>query len=91
MFDLNNYFKILASNKEIYLKIKVLPNAKENSFLEYLADDVLKISLKAKAEDNKANLELIKFLAQEFKVLKNEIKIISGKSARIKLVKIKKD
>lgn len=90
MLDLNSFCEILAKNKEIYLRIKVIPGSFANAFIGMLDEDTLKISLKAPAEAGKANLELIKFLAKELKVLKTEIKIISGKTARIKLVKIKK-
>ena len=53
-----------------------------------MADDTLKIRLKAKPERGKANAELIKFLAAHFKVPKSEIKIISGHTDTRKLVKI---
>lgn len=43
------------------------------------------ISIKAKPEHNKANIELIKFLSR---ILNKNVKIISGLSSRRKLIKI---
>jgi hypothetical protein len=82
------YLQNLADNKEIYLKIKVIPSAGKTAFLECLEDGTLRIALKAAPEKGKANLELIKFLAAELKVGREAIKIIGGLSSRTKLIKI---
>lgn len=44
------------------------------------------VEIKAKPENNKANLEIERFLT---KIVKKPIKIISGKTSKKKLVKIK--
>ncbi len=88
---IEKYLENLAKNKEIYLRIKVVPGAPRNEFREEMADETLKIAVAAAPEKNKANLELIKFLAQEFKVAKNQVKILSGAGERLKLIKISKD
>jgi len=83
--------KILEQKGELYLRIKVLPSALKNEVKEILEDETIKINISAVPEKGKANQELVKFLAKEFEVEKNNIKIISGKTERIKLIKIKKD
>jgi uncharacterized protein len=78
----------LANNKEVYLRVKVLPNAGKTAFLDKMADGTVKIAVAAQPEKGKANQELIKFLATELGVRKYQIKVISGVSERIKLIKI---
>jgi uncharacterized protein len=80
----------LKNNGEVYLRIKVRPSAAESKIIGVLADETMKINIAAPAERGKANIELMKFLAKEFAVRKENVKIISGTSDRIKLVKIKK-
>jgi len=53
-----------------------------------MADGTLKIAVAAVPEKGRANRALVEFLAEEYSVHKNDIKIISGASDRIKLVKI---
>ena len=88
MLELNSFKEILAKKGEVYLRVKVIPAAGKNLVLEILADETIKIALKAQAEKGKANLELISFLASEFAVSKERIKIVSGYSSRIKLLKV---
>ena len=79
----------LAKNSEVYFNIKVRPNSDATSFRDLMADDTLKLSIKAQAENGEANKELIKFLAKDFSVSRDDIKIISGAGDRKKLLKIK--
>ncbi len=53
-------------------------------------DGTLKVRVKAAPEKGKANKELIKILAEKYKVRKSEIQIVSGATDQIKLVKISK-
>ena len=87
---LDSYKKTLAQKGEIYLRVKVRPNSAKTCLKEIMADETLKIDLAAAPVKGKANIELIKFLAKEFEVNKNNIKIISGAGDRVKLVKIVK-
>lgn len=82
------YIKNLANNKEIYFKVKVLPQAGKTEFLELRPDGTLKIAVAASPEKGQANQELIKFLADQLSVRKYQVKIISGAGARLKLVKV---
>lgn len=85
---LEKYIKIFTNNKEIYLRIKVLPGAGKTEAVGELTDGTLKIAVAAVCKKGKANLELIKFLAKRFGADKRNIKIISGAGERLKLVKI---
>lgn len=75
-----------------YLRIKVIPKSNKNEIVETFTDsdgeETIKIRIKAAPEKGKANAELIKFLSKEFGVPQATIFIISGKSERLKLIKI---
>ncbi len=77
-----------------YLRIKVIPNSNTNEIKEIMTDDsgeeTIKIKIKAVPEKGKANAELIKFLSKELEIKKSNISILSGKTDRIKLIKISK-
>jgi hypothetical protein len=85
---LTDYREKLANNKEVYLRIKVIPGAGKTGFLNMMADGTVKIALAAAPEKGKANQELINFLAIELEVRKYQVKIISGAGERLKLVKV---
>ncbi len=89
MFNFNTFNDILDKKEDVHLKVKVVPGAGKSCFLEALTDGTWKIALKAQAEKGKANMELVSYLAKEFKLQKEQIQIISGKTARLKLLKIK--
>jgi len=78
----------LRRTGEIYLRIKVRPQATATKVKDLMSDQTIKIDVAAPPVKGKANAELIKFLAQEFAVTKENIKIISGAGERVKLVKI---
>ena len=75
-------------DKEIYLRIKVRPTAAKTEVKEILGDGTIKIDVAASPIRGRANEELLKFLTSEFGVSKNGVKILSGHSEKIKLVKI---
>ncbi|MDD5331591.1 MAG: DUF167 domain-containing protein [Candidatus Nanoarchaeia archaeon] len=63
------------------LNIKVKPNSKKNEII--LKDGNYEIKIKAPPEDNKANLELVKFLSKEFKT---KIRIKAGFTGKNKII-----
>ncbi|MDD4332838.1 MAG: DUF167 domain-containing protein [Patescibacteria group bacterium] len=85
---LKKIIKTFQDKKEVYLRVKIHPNSSQNKITEIMSDETVKINIAAQPVKGKANQELIKFLAQEFGVTKNNIKIISGAGERVKLVKI---
>jgi uncharacterized protein (TIGR00251 family) len=79
--------------KEEYIRVKLTPQCPKTELREIIEDEngkTLKITVRAKPEKNKANIELIKFLSKETGVSTDNIKIISGASTRTKLIKISK-
>jgi len=66
------------------IKIKVYPHSGKEE-IEKITEDSYKVYLKKPAEENKANIELLKLLKHHFKV---EAKIIKGLTNRNKIVKI---
>ncbi len=68
------------------LKVIVKPNSKKTEVLGYDENrDAIKITIAAPAEDNKANIELIKFVSRQ---TEKKVRIISGKTSRTKLLSI---
>ena len=77
------FFMYINSNK---FKIIVKPNAKESKVEGFDKEkDAFRISIKAKSEDNRANVEVIKFLS---KLLRKRVKIISGFKSREKIIEV---
>jgi len=67
------------------IEVKVRPNSKEQEIVK-ISENEYKISLKEKAEDNKANIELLKLLKRQFD---KEVRIVKGLKSRNKIVEIK--
>ena len=87
---LSEYKKQLAGKNELYLRVKVSPSSPKTLVKAVLDDETIKIDIAAPPIKGEANKELIKFLAKEFAVNVNSVKIINGKTSRIKLIKIVK-
>ncbi len=94
---LSNQREVLSKEGQVYLLCKVFPGADSSKFknltksnIEGRDVEILSIAISAPAEKNKANKELIKFLAKEFVVARSNVSIISGSSDRLKLIKILK-
>ena len=68
------------------LKIIVKPNCGENQIMGFdSAKDAVKVAICAPAEDNKANIEVVKFFS---KLLKKKVRIRSGLRSKEKLLQI---
>ncbi len=85
---LQKFKKELKENKNIYLQIKVNPGKPKTEIKEIMENNFIKISISSPPKKGKANKELIKFLSKEFNVQKDNIKITSGKTDKIKLIRI---
>jgi len=67
-------------------KIIAKPNSKENKIGGFDQDrNAYRVSIKAKPEDNKANIDIIRFLS---KSLKKRVKIASGLKSKEKIIEI---
>ena len=70
--------------KESTFKIIAKPNSRKNEIIGYNKEkDAYVINIKEKAEDNKANIELIRFLSKE---LNKKVRIKSGLKSKIKIL-----
>lgn len=75
------------SAREIVLTLHVQPGASRTDYAG-LHGDAHKVRLAAPAVDGRANEALVEFLAQAFGVRKRDVKIMSGASARRKIVRV---
>lgn len=68
------------------LKVVVKPNAQRTEVLGFDSEkDAVKIAVSAPAENNRANLELVRFVSKE---LKKQARILKGIRAKEKILKI---
>jgi uncharacterized protein (TIGR00251 family) len=65
-------------------EIRVVTNANKSEVKEY--DDIVKVRVSAKPIDGEANKEIIKLLAEHFKVPEGKVKIIRGHKTNKKTV-----
>lgn len=66
------------------IKVRVTTNAKRSEVAE--GEGMMRVRLKAKPEDGRANAELIRVLSAHFGVEKNCVKILKGLKSRDKTV-----
>lgn len=83
--------KKLREKGEVFLKVKIRPASPQTAFKNIMADKTIKIDIKERPIEGKANAELIKFLANEFAISEKNVKIVSGASDKLKLVRIIKN
>ncbi len=69
----------------IYLK--VIPKSSQNK-IKKIARNEYKAWVTVVPEKGKANIAVIKLLAKHFKISKNQVNIVGGKTARIKIIDI---
>ncbi len=74
----------------MYIKIKVTPNTKKESFVK-ISDDHFEVSVKEKAERNMANTRVRELVAEHFGVPVGKAKIISGHHSPSKIFAIETD
>jgi len=66
------------------LTIKVKPSSRKQEIIK-ISDEEYKVYLKSRAEDNKANIELLKMLKKYFG---RQARIIKGARSRNKIIEI---
>lgn len=67
--------------------VRTNPKARKNS-VEKLSEGEYKVKLTAPPVDGKANDMLVDVLSSHFKVSKRDIRIVGGKTARLKMVDV---
>ncbi len=76
------------SHGSVVLPIKVTPRANKSEIVG-LEGDAIKVRLKAPPVDGKANEALVRFIAEVFAVPRASVEIVSGLTARRKLVSVR--
>jgi uncharacterized protein (TIGR00251 family) len=69
------------------IRVKVKPNARTSALMQ-LTDGSWRAQLRAPPIDGRANEELIALVAEHFRCPKAAVSIKSGRSGRVKLVRI---
>lgn len=80
----------LADKGSVQFYVRARPGMAHTKVVDRMDDESIKIDIAASAENGKANAELVSYLAEEFGVKKDQVAIVSGKTARVKLVRITK-
>jgi uncharacterized protein (TIGR00251 family) len=72
----------------ITIEVKVEPRSSQRGIAGVMGENIVKVKLTAPPVDGAANEQLIEVIAEEFKVRKSQVKVIRGKSSKIKVVEI---
>jgi len=77
---------LINIQKNTKFKIIIKPNSNSNTIIGYDKEkEAYRVNIKAPADKNKANKELIKFLT---KTLKKKVRIKSGLRSKVKIIEI---
>ncbi len=69
------------------LYVKVISRAGKNEVMK-ISDGEYKVKVTVVPEKRKANEKIVELLANYFKVPKSSVKIIAGKTAKVKIIDI---
>ena len=69
------------------LKVRVIPNARTNSFAGYREDELI-LRLTAPALEGRANQATVNFVAEFFAVPRSAVTLVSGEKSRHKIFEI---
>jgi uncharacterized protein (TIGR00251 family) len=72
----------------IRFSVRISPGSSLAGVRGRLEDGSVKVNLRSRPVDGKANSELIAFLAGEFGTNRESVRIITGRRSRLKLVQI---
>ena len=81
------WYRYDAGRQCLILTLHVQPNARSSGFAG-LHGDAVKVRIAAPATDNKANLELMRFLSETCRLPRSSIAIRHGSTGRRKVVEI---
>ena len=85
--DINDLINSIKSNQNFKFKIKVIAGSKVNQ-IEFL-EDFIKIKIKQRALEGKANKAIIEYLSEILNIPKTKIEILNGFTSSIKTIEIK--
>lgn len=78
----------LRQSRRLVLRLRVAPKSPKTGWAGVMEDGTLKLRLRAVPEDGKANEELIRFLAAEFGVSRQQVELVTGAASRMKQVRL---
>ncbi len=78
----------LRHNEFVQFYVRARSGMSTTEVKDTLDDGSMKIHIAAEAVKGKANAELKRYLAEEFGVPKENVKMLSGASSRVKLLRI---
>lgn len=82
------YIIELASKGSTTFYVRVRSGMSKTCVQSIMDDESIKIHVGAKAINGRANAELKRYLAEEFGVSKENVKMLSGATSRVKLIRI---
>ncbi len=72
----------------LLLNVRVQPSAKKDEISGWMDDGTLKVKVRGKPVEGKANDSLVQFLSKALGISKSSIEIVSGEKAKNKRLKI---
>ena len=78
----------MADSGGTVIKVKVIPRSSRTEILGK-ENDIYRVKLTAPPVEGKANKAVIELLAEKLGVPKREIEIVSGKTGRLKTIRIR--
>ncbi|MDE1163086.1 MAG: DUF167 domain-containing protein [Acidobacteriaceae bacterium] len=78
----------MSSAESCTLALRIQPGAKRTAVLGLYGEETIRIALNAPPVDGKANEALIRFLAETLALTRSAVEILSGQTARTKLVRL---
>jgi uncharacterized protein (TIGR00251 family) len=73
---------------ESFITVHVSPKAQKGSVVGWMEDGALKVRVLSAPEGGRANIELLRVVAEELKIPVRNVSIESGSSSTIKTLKI---
>jgi len=77
-----------AQAKSTILRVRVSPKSQKGLVVGWMDDGALKVKVLAAPEGGRANIELLRVLAEELKIPVRHVSLESGSSSTTKILKI---
>jgi uncharacterized protein len=81
-------FRMHDGKKGAALAVRVTPRASKNEIVEILSDGTVKVHLTAPPVEGKANVALLKFLANVLDIPMKQLEVVAGATGRDKLISV---
>jgi len=81
-------FRLHDGRKGAALAVRVTPRASKNEIVEILSDGTVKVHLTAPPVEGKANMALLKFLANVLDIPIKQLEVVAGATGRDKLISV---